>query len=372
MKQKLLISAVLAAFAAPAMADESNVTVYGLFDLSYDVINTGTGAAAANGVANQSGTSSGRVSSNTSKIGFKGNEDLGDGLKAVWQLEQTIYPGASETAKAGKATLGTRNTFLGLSSASAGTILMGRHDTPYKMSTRSLDVFGDGIADNRNLMGVGTASFDGRQDQVVAYVSPKLGDAFTLAAGYVNLSNPMPNLSTSAKSSALSVAGMYDANGIYAALAYESHDFTSAAPAVSTNERATRAGLGYKGDAFSIGAVYESTKDNLGAAFADKNGHKAAYVGAKFKVSDNDTIKLAYAKLGNRGNVANTGATQASLGFDHSFSKRTTIYALYTKLNQNTATNIGLSGEASIGGATTSSGFGSAPSAFAVGLKHSF
>lgn len=368
MKQKLLISAVLAAFAAPAMADESNVTVYGLMDVSVDVINTGTGALAANGVLNQSGTTSSRVSSNTSKIGFKGNEDLGDGLKVVWQLEQTVYPGNTTTKTS---TFGTRNTFIGLSSASAGTVLAGRHDTPYKMSTRSLDVFGDGIADNRNLMGVGSASFDGRQDQVLAYVSPKLGDAFTLAAGYVNLT-PTANLNTSAKNSAVSVAGMYDANGIYAALAYESHDFTSAAPAVSTNERATRVGIGYKADVFSIGAVYESTKDNLGVAFADKNGHKAYYAGAKFKVSDNDTIKLAYGKLGNRGGVANTGATQASVGFDHSFSKRTTIYALYTKLNQNIGTNVALSGESSIGGASTSAGFGSAPSAFAFGLKHSF
>ena len=70
---------------APASLNTSSgVTFYGQIDLSYDSINTGTSAA---GVA---GASKSNVSSNVSRIGFKGSEGLDDGLAAIWQIEQQI------------------------------------------------------------------------------------------------------------------------------------------------------------------------------------------------------------------------------------------------------------------------------------------
>ena len=247
MQKKIIALAIAAAISAPAFADTSNVTVYGIADVSYDSIKTGTasalgaGATAAQIAAGTAGATSNRVSSNTSRLGFKGSEDLGDGLSAVWQIESVINMG--DTTGTGTS-IGTRNTFAGLSSASAGTVVLGRHDTPYKLSTRAYDLFGDGIADNRSIMGgspaantstapaavlggtaytpaSAAASFDGRQNQVLAYISPKLGGVATLAIGYVNLS-PANNLATSNKQSAVSVAGMFDiGSGFGASLAYE-------------------------------------------------------------------------------------------------------------------------------------------------------
>ena len=74
-RNKLLIATLAAAMALPvsALADTSNVTVYGQIDMSYDV--TKNGVIGAN-----------KVSSNVSKIGLKGAEDLGDGLSAIWQI----------------------------------------------------------------------------------------------------------------------------------------------------------------------------------------------------------------------------------------------------------------------------------------------
>ena len=254
MQKKIIALAIAAAISAPAFADTSNVTVYGKADLSYDSIKTGT---ATIGTA---GTTSNRVSSNTTLIGLKGSEDLGDGLSAIWQVESLILVGntagvAATTTAASNAQIGNRNTFLGLSSASAGTVVMGRHDTPYKISTRAYDVFGDGIADSRALTGGGVAaaaSFDGRQDQVVAYISPKLGGVATLAVGYVNLA-PLDNVATQAKNSAVSVAGMFDiGSGFGAALAYEAHDFGAAGVAAATKEKATKIGASYTMDAINV------------------------------------------------------------------------------------------------------------------------
>ena len=376
MQKKIIALAIAAAISAPAFADTSNVTVYGKADLSYDSIKTGT---ATNGTA---GTTSNRVSSNTTLIGLKGSEDLGDGLSAIWQVESLILVGntagvAATTTAASNAQIGNRNTFLGLSSASAGTVVMGRHDTPYKISTRAYDVFGDGIADSRALTGGGVAaaaSFDGRQDQVVAYISPKLGGVATLAVGYVNLA-PLDNVATQAKNSAVSVAGMFDiGSGFGAALAYEAHDFGAASVTAATKEKATKIGASYTMDAINVNFAYEKTSDNLTAlTAANKNGHSDYYLSGKYSLTANDAIKLAYTKANTINGLTGTDAKQVTIGYDHVLSKRTSVYALYTKLSNGTAASYVLgSGTSSVGGATTIAGAGASPSALAFGMKHTF
>ncbi len=376
MQKKIIALAIAAAISAPAFADTSNVTVYGKADLSYDSIKTGT---ATNGTA---GTTSNRVSSNTTLIGLKGSEDLGDGLSAIWQVESLILVGntagvAATTTAASNAQIGNRNTFLGLSSASAGTVVMGRHDTPYKISTRAYDVFGDGIADSRALTGGGVAaaaSFDGRQDQVVAYISPKLGGVATLAVGYVNLA-PLDNVATQAKNSAVSVAGMFDiGSGFGAALAYEAHDFGAASVTAATKETATKIGASYTMDAINVNFAYEKTSDNLTAlTAANKNGHSDYYLSGKYSLTANDAIKLAYTKANTINGLTGTDAKQVTIGYDHVLSKRTSVYALYTKLSNGTAASYVLgSGTSSVGGATTIAGAGASPSALAFGMKHTF
>ncbi len=366
MQKKIIALAIAAAISAPAFADTSNVTVYGKFDLSYDSIRTGNGTAAA-----AQGTTSNRVSSNTSLIGLKGSEDLGDGLSAIWQVESLVTPGSATTTN----TFGTRNSFLGLSSTSLGTVVLGRHDTPYKISTRAYDVFGDGIADSRSITGGGVAavaSFDGRQDQVVAYISPKLGNVATLAIGYVNLS-PTAALAATAKNTATSVAGMFDiGSGFGAALAYEVHDLNTVA--AGAKEKATKIGASYAQDAFVVNFAYEKTSDTLTAVTgANINGHSDYYLSGKYNVTAADAVKLAYAKANTINGVAGSDAKQVTVGYDHSLSKRTTVYALYTKLSNGTAAAYVLgSGTASIGGVSTLAGAGAAPSALAFGLKHTF
>ena len=397
MQKKIIALAIAAAISAPAFADTSNVTVYGVMDVSYDSIRTGTSTQPV--AAPVAGVTSNRVSSNTSRLGLKGSEDLGDGLSAVWQIESLVSPGAVGSAGTG---IGGRNTFLGLSSASAGTVLMGRHDTPYKIATRAYDLFGDGIADNRSLMGgqaavfkaavapaVGAAyvsgsaaaSFDGRQDQVVAYISPKLGGVATLAIGYVNLS-PANNLATSNKQSAVSVAGMFDiGSGFGASLAYESHDVGTAvivAPATTlaagSKEHATKLGLSYTQDAFNVNFAYEKLADNFNAG-ANGLGHNSYYLSGKYSLTANDTIKAAYTKADSiaADATSTTGAKQFTLGYDHSLSKRTYVYALYTKLSNDANASYMLgNGTASVGGTSTLAGVGASPSALAFGMRHTF
>lgn len=366
MQQNKLIAVALAAaaFSAPALADTGNVSVYGKIDMSYDFINTGASAA---GVA---GASKGNVSSNVSKLGFKGSEGLGEGLSAVWKIEQQVDV---DNSGAGKATLATRNSYVGLQSDSAGTVLLGRHDTPYKLATRKLDVFGDSIADNRALLGGVTsnttvdsayAAFDGRQPDVIAYLSPDM-NGFTGAIAYVNLAEGNTT-AAQAKSSALSLAGMYKAGALRGGLGYEEHKLNSI---TGTKESAWKLGLGYDFSSFALNFVYEQTDDNAGALGANARGHNAYYLGGKYKIGM-DAVKFAYGKAGQHGATANTGGNQFSLGYDHGLSKRTKLYAIYSRINNNSASDYGFSQSTAAAG--TINGIGASPSVISLGMQHNF
>lgn len=392
MQKKIIALAIAAAVSAPAFADNSNVTIYGVANVSYDMTNTG-------GVA---GFSNNKVSSNVSRLGLKGSEDLGDGLSAVWQIEQLI---AIDNSGAGNG-LATRNTFAGLSSASAGTVLLGRHDTPYKLATRGFDVFGDSIADNRTVMGGGLntvtgprtagatmaagtaatgagASFDGRPTDVVAYISPAFS-GFTGIIAYVAGAEGQTAANQN-KGSAWSLAGLYGNGPLNINAAYEVHNIGNApgtvgvaALAAGIKESAWKIGASYAIDAFTVNGVYEKTSDNFGGsvaaplAVAGSNvlGHRAYYLSGKYSFGSN-AVKLAYGNAGDNATI-NTGASQTSVGFDHNLSKRTTVYALYTQVSNKANATYAL-GNAGIGNGTVFlNSAGSKPSAISLGLKHTF
>lgn len=108
--KKKLIAAALAALPVAAMAD---VTLYGTMNigLEHDSITNG---ASNNGVHDY-----------TSLIGFKGNEDLGNGLKTVWQVENRVHLGASPQNGTNADGFGSRQTFVGLDGGNLGMIRVG-------------------------------------------------------------------------------------------------------------------------------------------------------------------------------------------------------------------------------------------------------
>ncbi len=372
MNKKLLALAVAAALApAAAMADSGNVTIYGLMDASYDIVDNGNTATAT-------GIRTNKISSNNSRIGFKGTEDLGNGLSAVWQLETTVVNDGGSQGPSAATTLGSRNTFVGLSSKTAGTLGFGRNDTPYKTSTRAYDYFTDGLADNRNLMGKGVGganTFDQRPTDTVFYVSPDMS-GFKAAAAYVAGAETAAN-SGQQKGDAWSLSGNYANGPLTAALAYQRNKFgdsgtgtsgTTTLANVGKTEKAWRLGVGYNFGALDVNAIYEKTSDDL--TVATKTAHKAYALAAKYKIGSND-LKLAYIKAGDVDGTTSTGAKQWALGVDHNMSKRTKVYAQYVKLSNDTNAAYGLTG-ANASGAVAAKGLDADPSAWSFGMKHSF
>ena len=405
MQKKIIVVALAAVFALPvaALAETSNVIIYGTADASFDMTNNGDVSGGA------SGTSVNKISSNTSKLGFKGEEDLGDGLKAIWQVESEIdLDGTTAAGAAATPGFGGRNTFAGLKNDSWGSLILGRHDTPYKTSDRRLDLFGDHVADNRALMGGGMGKgaadakgFDKRATDTAVYNSPVM-NGFKVIAGYV-AGGENAAASADSKGKILSLAGTYDVAPFYGVLAYQKNNYGTAGTGVvaptaaagtngatkDTSERAWKLGGGYKVDQFAVNAVYERTNDDFGSAGAASAangactgvaaggncyGHRAFYVSGQYNITPSDAIKLAYAKADNLqgGNLANTGAKHTSVGYNHKMSARTNFYATYTKLNNDTGINYSLNGEGAATGNVTANGKGASPSAFSLGMMHTF
>lgn len=356
---------LLLALPAVATAETANVTLYGIANLSYELVSLGTGTAGTPAVTGARSVN--KVSSNASRLGLKGTEDLGDGWSAVWQIESLI---AMDNAGG---TFGTRNTYAGLDSKQLGKLVLGRYDTPYNTTTRRLDWFIDTIADSQPLMGgttgiSATLGFAGRQADGILYVSPVIS-GFTGTVQYANTSEGN-TLATQPKSSLLSMASWYNEGAVYAALAHEIHHTNSL---TGGRESAWKLSLGYTPDRFGLGFAYESTRDNLAALGANQWGHHAWYLSGKYMLGK-DAVKAAYSNIGQLGSTPNTGARQYTLGYDHYLSTRTTLYGLYTRLHNDPAINYGLSPASSGGGASTivAPGSGASPSALSFGIKHIF
>ena len=152
MKKSLLAIAAMTAFAGAAQA-QSSVTVYGILDVGY-VGSTYQGTAATqstygaglvsagSGVQKQTTNSIGQSAESSSRLGFKGSEDLGGGKSAIFTLEVGLNPNGNETtggaiasttgASTGSGTFLSynRQTFVGLKDNAIGTAMIGTQYTP--------------------------------------------------------------------------------------------------------------------------------------------------------------------------------------------------------------------------------------------------
>ena len=129
MQKKIIVLAIAAALAAPSAFAET--TVYG--KLSADFESVKSTIVALQMLAN----SLSRISTNASRFGVKGSEDLGDGLKAIYQYEVQMDLNGNAGNGLGN---GTRNSNVGLQ-GDFGTAFLGIWDTPYKVTHNKVELF---------------------------------------------------------------------------------------------------------------------------------------------------------------------------------------------------------------------------------------
>jgi predicted porin len=331
-----------------------------------------------------------------SRLGFRGSEDLGNGLKAIFQLEMTV---AIDTGAASNGQLFNRDTYLGLSSKSFGKVRLGNMDTVYKSVGDTLSFLGissgNFISDSNVLSkpGLGTnsaSSFHLRRANSVIYDSPKF-------AGFqAHLDWSFGEQTTNFRYQSGSSNGITYENGpIYLALANEIHTNLFGAsrniaasvanltagnptPGVSSKDTATRftaqykftpdtraevnvAQLKYKEDGAAVGKFSEY-KTNTWAIGAEHKIGAYTLVGSYGQTGAGDCSLVGGAAC----NTTGLDAKMLNLGVGYSMSKRTMLYLIASELRN------GASSRSSNVGDAPKPTFGQDITQVAVGIRHDF
>jgi predicted porin len=311
MKKKLLMAAVGAALVAGPVvaAHAAGATLYGHMHMSLDRFDNGDTLER------------GFISSNSTRFGIKGNEDLGGGLKAIYQIESGGL--AADTGASGMG--GTlRNTFVGFTGA-FGTVKVGRHDTPFKDLGRKLDNFNEQVGDARNAIGSGGANalfnWDQRVSNMIRYESPDFGGLqvkylYGTAEG-ASVATPGADLN--------SVSLTWSAGPIWAGLGYETHKTNT-----SEDETGIRLLGSYTFNDIMLGLFWEDLSDLEGTT-----GEDTSTLGliAAMKMGNNK-FKFHWYEvddLGGPNGGSGTGGSLFALGVDHTFSKTSMVYFNYAK-----------------------------------------
>ena len=126
MKKSLLAVAAIGAFASAAQA-QSSVTVYGLLDVGYVGGNTRVANGPANTVTKNTFNSFSSSAESTSRLGFKGTEDLGGGTSAFFTVELGLTPQNAQAVST--STTQNRQSFVGLKKNGIGSGSIGTQYT---------------------------------------------------------------------------------------------------------------------------------------------------------------------------------------------------------------------------------------------------
>jgi predicted porin len=360
MNKNLISLAVAAALAAP-LAVNAAPTVYGAAHLSVDSLDNG------NAADNKLTT----LSSNSSYIGFKGDEDLGNGLKAIYGFEWQI--GLDNASSGLTSTTSNRNAFAGFSGG-FGTFRAGNYDDVVKQVGRKVDFFwNEQLGESRAITrgtdaapSAATAYWDERLANSLNYESAKIGGSTTVTVNYGMANNT--NTSTALQLTATAIGVQYEAGALYVGLGYKTVDVNGGT--VVNTTKATRLTAAYTMGNFKVAGFYQAVKDEAGATGADRT---VTGLGASF-VMGQGTVKAQMYKAGDN-KTANTGATLTAIGYDYKMSNTTSVYVAYASVDNDSAAAYSVVGAGHANPSETgyaATGDGKDPSGLSVGMKVSF
>jgi len=313
MNKKILTTIVGAALVAgSAVASAAGPTVYGSLHVSADSYSNKEQGATPS-------LKQGYVSSNFSRVGVKGDDDLGDGMKSVYQI---LAPLSVDTGASGLG--GTLlDTYAGLSGA-FGTARVGRMDSPVKDLSAVFNPFGTRVGDSRNITGgvVGALmNFDNRFSNTVRYDSPSIAGV-TIAGQYASSES---SAFSSTNSDVGSANVRWSAGPAAVGLGYEKHS-----TATDTAEKIKRVVGSFKAGPVTLAGLYEVMSDLAGADGADR---KSAGVSATFTFG-NSAVKALYVKTDKVDtSTTDNGAKMMAVGFDQNLSKNTQVYVVYATVD---------------------------------------
>src|SRR5574343_1036461 len=314
MKKQFALSLLAAVCVAPAFA-QSSVPAYGRLNVTLESRKTGD-------------TTNNALQNSSSRLGFKGTEDLGGGLKAGFQIETGFNPATGAAA----GTFWGRQSEINLS-GSFGMIRLGNFTSEAYFATAdyiSMHNHDTGVSEDKlyganiggsNKVAYRTPAFSG----LVAELAVREGNVGGGERGY-------------------DFAVNYDKGPLHLGLG---------ADKLGDSKQFAVRGL-YELGAITVGGYYQRDTDTSGAG--SRNNFRLA---GMYAMGANE-LHLNVGKAGEVGGADGTGATQLTLGVNHNLSKRTKVYGFWTKVNNNS------------NAAYASGAAGADVSSLALGVRHNF
>ena len=383
MQKKLIALAIAGLMSAPAFA-QSNVTLYGTVDFGFVSMGGADGTYVdPDGHTRRYSTRNSFDSgvSKNNRIGFRGTEDLGNGLKAVFVLETGLNGDSGSMFRDANA----RQTYAGLAGG-FGTVAIGRQYTPQHVYTAAVDPFA-----KNGLGNTGNVQFqDRRLNNLLAYISPDFG-GFKFITGYSWAGIGEEALQNDDDLRVWAFAPSFTWNNLFVAANYHNVRFNRNKV---TGDKSTSLV-----HAYDLFASYDFGFVKLGSTLGrrvtkknvlwagDNNSRITQFMfGATFKITPNDAIQTSYSRASeNRvwdGQDGKPRIDQWAIGYSHNLSKRTALYGQFAIIGRNswykdgngfhTAGDIGPVGNVNAGYLPDIANTAQYRRGFTIGFRHDF
>ncbi|GGH61299.1 porin [Comamonas phosphati] len=346
-KMTRIVLAALAVTGATAAMAQSSVTLYGRINTTIE--HQKLGDQKATGMVN-----------NASRWGIRGTEDLGGGLKAGFALESGFNSDTGTGSAWTHPTTGmsfARQSEVNLSGgfgmvrlgnfvpesyyATADYVSMHNHDTGPSSDALYYDPVWFGGLSTKNKIG---------------YRTPSMGGL--VVDGAVSLHEKDPTVGPSRNG--YDLAANYNTGPLHLGAGYSS---------VNSNWQASLRGL-YTFGQFTVGAYYQRNKDANQWSTTGNGSRNNFRLSGMYALGASE-FHVNVGRANSWSNVANSAATQWTLGYNYNLSKRTKIYTYYTRIN-NGANADYLNGGSTIAAVKAAGAKGNDFSSFAVGVRHAF
>ncbi len=279
--------------------------IYGKVHVSIDSSDT-DGATTTDGLS---------VSSNSSRIGFKGQLPAGS-VKFIYKLEQEARFDDSSGG-----TFASRNTYVGMKGG-FGQIIAGIHDTPFKTVGSKWGIFGDTVGERRAILGAGYIDGNQLNERAKnAIMYQYKNDNLKFQALYAVDPEGSGGGVDNNDNKVTSVGLLGKIGGFKYGVGYETWDNHSAI----ANGDATRISVAYKFGFGSIGAIWE----NIDSDTVTQWKRDVIGVNAKFKIGKAGDIRLQYLEADDAEGTTATGANKIGIGYFHKMDKKLQLYAAY-------------------------------------------
>jgi predicted porin len=365
LQRKLLAAAVASACALPAVALAQVppwIQIYGRANVSYERITTKN----STDTVTQPNQSNWDLVDNSSRIGFRGNKDLGGGLTGLFQMESRVR------LDQGFGNLTGRDSYAGLAGG-FGTVRLGRTIGPVYYATYdyiSMHNHDTGTSSDA-LLAPTVVGRQGFMNRTVWYTSPKLG-AFTVDVAH-SLLNAQRVPGESSQPRYLGLVGAFDQGPLHLAASYaNTKNSVDLGGGTANDDKAYTLGGLYDFKTFVVGALIESAKSNtLAGGDAKRNYFR---ISGMLPVGKNEfhlnfgTVNHGIGGIASGPSMSNDGAKQWTAAYNYNITKETKIYGFYTRIHNDTA---GMYGAGNFNKNVTQVA-GLEISSIAIGVRHNF